>query len=274
MYRIYVLYITMLEVLSSNWLYTLNHIYIYIYEHIPCTSVPRPSRNFLASLFYQDTLALQPLTFAPTRWARGFRAQPERFYRWFPRSNSISTLPTSHHWCCQKKWTFVILQHWSVGMAAQNPEETKISLLSWPLLFAHLFATQNPKSNRGTKPFSRIFSKDSCAIRLCSISSASSKPAHGLGLVRLGADPFYNWLTKGSFIGLQQEVLTPPVKKKHKCSRTIQNWWSHCYNIQSDIWRSSWLKYIYFSPVSALLSYNRNIFYSRKTLITAIISLL
>ena len=112
-----------------------------------------------------------------------------------------------------KKWTFVILQHWSVGMAAQNPEETKISLLSWPLLFAHLFATQNPKSNRGTKPFSRIFSKDSCAIRLCSISSASSKPAHGLGLVRLGADPFYNWLTKGSFIGLQQELLTPPVKK-------------------------------------------------------------
>lgn len=77
------------------------------------------------------------------------------------------------------------------------------------------FCTQNPKSNRGTKPFSRIFSKDSCAIRLCSISSASSKPAQGLGLVRLGADPFYNWLTKGSFIGLQQEVLTPPVKKKN-----------------------------------------------------------
>ena len=99
-----------------------------------------------------------------------------------------------------------------LGWLAKTPRKQKSHFYPDLCHFVPPFCTQNPKSNRGTKPFSRIFSKASCAIRLCSISSASSKPAQGLGLVRMGADPFYNWLTKG----LQQEVLTPPVKKKKK----------------------------------------------------------
>ena len=68
----------------------------------------------------------------------------------------------------------------------KNPNKNLIKVLSNPVKAPRISQNvpkflANPPQSHAAKPFRRIFSKASVAMRRCSASSASSKPRHGLG---------------------------------------------------------------------------------------------